>query len=163
MLEVKRKNKLGLGLDPSARRETFVILLCRFLCICELSLVYSSVYTSEIPTKPPGKLTHPLTLANPASVSTGPSSHLSLTVGFPRLLSTALSWWLPCSVLCSVLSTAFCLLPVSWEISRVSSLYGFRAKTDKRIIWQAPTPTPTEICHSCLHLSFTDSFLRQIS
>ena len=50
-------------------------------------------YSSEIPTQPSGTLTHPLTLANRASESTGPSSslsnRLSLTVAFPRLLLTA--------------------------------------------------------------------------
>ena len=66
----------------------------------------ANVYSSEIPTKSSGTLTHPLTLAIPA---TGPNSRLSATVGFPRLLPTALSYWLPWSVDCPVLLTAlFC-------------------------------------------------------
>ena len=58
-----------------------------------------SVHLSEIPTKPPGMLTHLLTLANLASQSTGSSSRLSrplVSPDFCRLLS---------SVDCLVLST----------------------------------------------------------
>ena len=81
----RRTNKHGFGLGLSARREKFVTLLYGFLW------AIASVYPSEIPTQPPGTLT--LALAGLASESTGPnssvSSHLSLTVVFPRLLLTA--------------------------------------------------------------------------
>ena len=53
----------------------------------------ASVYPSEIPTQTTGTLTHPLTLANPDSGSTGlsslPSSYLSLAIAFPWFLLTA--------------------------------------------------------------------------
>ena len=63
--------------------------------------VSTGVYSSEIPTKPPGTLTHPLRLANTACESTGPSSRLSFLDY--RLPST--------SVDCLVLSSSlFCLL-----------------------------------------------------
>ena len=94
--ESERKNKHELGLTPSARREKFLTLFCGFLW------AIASVYPSEIPTHSPGTLTHPLTLADQASESTGPSSSLScrisLTVTFPRLLLTALE---PCLSLSS--------------------------------------------------------------
>ena len=94
---MKRKtNKHRLGLAPRTRREKFVTLLCSFLW------AITSVYQSEITTQPPGTLTHPLALANPASVSTDPSS----------LLSSRLSLT---SVDCSVLLTAFCSLP--WDLA----------------------------------------------
>ena len=67
----------------------FVTLLCGFLVHLWAN---TSVYSSEIPTQPLGTLTHPLTLANPATGSVGLSSslssRLSLTVAFPRLLLT---------------------------------------------------------------------------
>ena len=95
----KRKtNKHGPELAPSARREKFVTLLFAFLVHVRS---ITSVYPSEIPSQPPGTLTHPLTLANPATGSTGPSfslcSRLSLTLAFPRLLLTALGPCLPSS------------------------------------------------------------------
>ena len=88
----RRTNNHGLGFAPIARREKCVTLLRGFLCICGLLRAY-------IRAKFPHSLTHPLTLAKSASGSTCPSSRLSLTVGFSRLLWTALSCWLPCSVL----------------------------------------------------------------
>ena len=65
----------------------------------------------------------------------------SLTVGFPRLLLTALSCWLPCSVHFFLFVAFSRLLPVSWEILCASPLCGVHAKTDKGILWLAPTET----------------------
>ena len=48
------------------------------------------MYSSKIPTKTPGMLTHPLMSANPVSGSTGPSSCLPLTSVDCSLLLTAL-------------------------------------------------------------------------
>ena len=63
-------------------------------------------------------------VAQPGSVSTGPSSRLPPTSVDYSLLLTALFCRLPCSVLFSRLFSSFCafprLLPVSWEISRAS-------------------------------------------
>ena len=57
------------------------------------SVAVTSVY-SRILTQPPGTLTQPLTLANPVSGLTGPSSslggRLSLTTALLRLLLTSL-------------------------------------------------------------------------
>ena len=63
------------------------------------------MYSSEIPTKLPGMLTHPLTLANPASGSTCLSNRLSLPSASPDFCRqlTALFCWLPCSVLSGTL------------------------------------------------------------
>ena len=141
----ERTSKHGLGLAPSAKSRKFVTLSEEFVLLWAIA----NVYSSEIPTKSPGMLTHPFTLANPASKSTGPSSRLSLTVGFPRLQSTVLSCWLPCSVDCPVLfwDLAFPrLLPVSREISRASPLSGFRAKTDGH-----PHPHHRNECHPSCH------------
>ena len=95
--------------------------------------------------------------------STGPYSRLSdfcwLVSSLPDsylltdLLLTALSCWLissaPFSWLLLLFSGTFHSLtpPVSWEISRTSPLCGFRAKTDKGILWLAPTPTETNVNH----------------
>ena len=102
---------------------TWVCYKCKKEEVCDSFVPLSvhlqaitSVYSSEIPTKSPGMLTHLLTLANLASGSTHPTSRLSptsvdcsllsnsvfcpllLTVGFPWLLSTALFCWLVCFV-----------------------------------------------------------------
>ena len=51
----------------------------------------TNVYSSKIHTKPPWTLAHPLTLANPASEITGPSSHLLSPVDCPVLSCSLLS------------------------------------------------------------------------
>ena len=70
-----------------------------------------SMYSSEIPTKPQGTLTHPLMLANPAL-----SSHI-LAVAY------SLSCWLPCSASFSWLSASpdFSWLPCSLPSTSVDS------------------------------------------
>ena len=70
------------------------------------------MYSSEIPTKSPGTLTHPL---NPASRSTHPKK-----VGFPRLRLTALS----CRLLCSTSSVLL------WDLL---SLVFFRSRERSRV------------------------------
>ena len=120
----RRTNKHGLGFAPSARREKFVIILCGFLW------AIASEYPSEIPTQPPGTLTHPFALADMASESIGPNSslnsRLSLTVTFRRLLLTAFFCSLPWDL-------AFPrLLPVSQETSRASPLCGVSRQNRQR-------------------------------
>ena len=128
-MKEKRTNKHGYWLAPSAR-EKFVPLLCSSPCICWL--ITTSVYSSEIPAEPPGMLTHPFTLANPASEPTGPSScSLLLTALFCWLLLTidclllfcrlGSSFWLPSSVDCPVLSTTlFLSLPSSGLVGNLA-------------------------------------------
>ena len=70
-------------------RDTFVLLSVHLQAI-------ASVYSSEIPTKSPGMLTHLLTLANPASGSIHPSSRL-LSPTDCLVLSTSLFLLLLCS------------------------------------------------------------------
>ena len=94
-----KKKQHGIELTPSATRETFVTLSYHSVLLWDIA----SVHSSEIPSMSSGTLTHPPMLAKPASGSTGPSGPLSLTIGFPRLLSTALSCWLPWSIDCPVL------------------------------------------------------------
>ena len=133
----RKEKKHGLGLAPNARKgevcDTFMLLSVHLQAI-------ASVYSSEIPTKSPGMLTHLLTLAIPACGSTHLSSRL-LSPADCLVLTTSLF----CLLLCSALGPSFPRpLPVSCEISCASPLCVFRAKTDKRILWLAPTPTHTE-------------------
>ena len=97
-----------LGLAPSTRREKFVTLLCSFLCICRIS---RASIRAKFPHCHQECCLILLLLANPAIGSSGPCSHLSLTVGFPRLLSTAIS----------------CLLPSSVQLWDLTSLFLFRS------------------------------------
>ena len=84
-------------------------------------------------------LSHLLTLANPVSKSTHPSSHLLSPADCPTLLSSV-----DLFLLLTSLGPSFPRpLPVSWEISRASPLNIFRAKTDKGIFWLAHTHTHT--------------------
>ena len=136
-VEEKRTNKHGLGLAPSARREKFVTLSKHSVLLWAIA----SVYSSEIPTKSPGTLTHLLTLANPASGSTVPS--------LLSLLLAALFCRLPWSVLSSVLLWDFAFprpVPVSWLILHARHLCRFRTKTDKGILWLAYTHTHRNEC-----------------
>ena len=141
----RRTNNHGHGLAPIVRKK-FVILLYISVHLWAIA----SVYSSEIPTQALGMLTHPLTLAKPASGSTGPSNRLSLTVGFSRLLLTALSYWLSrFSADFLLLFVAFhCLFLVSWEISCASPLCGFRSKTK-----ESPTPTETNANYRATELN----------
>ena len=68
----RRTNKHRLGLAPSTRREKFVTLFCGFL------LAITSMYPSEIPTQPPGTLTHPLMWLTWLLSSQVPTSHLAV-------------------------------------------------------------------------------------
>ena len=97
-MEEKRTNKQTLTwVSSKTRREKFVTLLHSFLCICELSQVciLANFTQSHL-----GTLIHPLTLFNPASGSTDPSSQLPPTSVDCSLLLTAPFCRLPCSVLC---------------------------------------------------------------
>ena len=103
----EKKNKHGLGLAPSAKREKFLTLLCSSLCVCRLS---QACIWAKFPQGHKGRLTHLPTLANLASQSTGSSSHLSqpsASPNFCRLVcSVHFSWLTP-----SFLSMTF--LPLS--------------------------------------------------
>ena len=108
--------------------------------------------------QPPGTQTHSLTLANPASESTGPSSSLSsrlfwsspfLIVAFldrrlPRLLLYALLCWLPSSVHCSRTLNSL-LFFWSRRKSRVQALcVSFAPKQTKEYFdWHSPIRTKT--------------------
>ena len=79
---------------------------------------------------------------------TGLLSALLLFLDWPSLDCSLLPTGLFCSLLLTVLPSSLGLsfprpLPVSWEISRTISLCGFCAKTDKGIVWLAPTHTQT--------------------
>ena len=99
-----------------------------------------SVYQSEIPTQPRGTLTRPLTLANSASGSTGPSSslssRLSLVVTFPRLLLTA------GSVNCPGTLPSLVFFRSRMKSSAQAFCVGFAPKQTKEFSdWNSPTPT----------------------
>ena len=83
----EKKNNSGLELAPNPRREKFVTLSWHSV----LLWTNVSVYTSETPTKSQGMLTHPLTLANPASESTGSSNCLSQPSASPDFCRLARS------------------------------------------------------------------------
>ena len=107
-----RTNKHGLGLAQSARKEKFVTLFCCFLCICGLS---RACIRAKFPHSQQERW-HILAHWPPRPL--GPQVFAPrLAVSFLWLLLTALSCWLPSSVL------------------RVGPL-----ESD----WHSPTPTPTE-------------------
>ena len=115
----------------------------------------ANVYPREIPTEPPGALTHPLALADLASKSTGPNSSQSccpfLTVAFPRLLLILFFCWLPGTL-------PFLVFFQSRGRSYAQALcVGFAPKQTKESSdCLSPTPTPTETnaplpsCHTIL-------------
>ena len=84
-----KENKHRLGLAPSARRKKFMTLLHSFLCICELSWV---CIWAKLPQSHQERW--PILSRWP----TQPLGLQVLAVGFPWLLLTTLSCWLPCSV-----------------------------------------------------------------
>ena len=138
----KRTNNHGLGLAPSTIREKSVTLSKHSV----RQWANASVYSGEIPWKPPEMLTHLLTLANPASQSTGSSScSLLPTAMFSSLVSSV--FWLLLTLVPSFLRPFL----VSWEISRASLLCGFHAKTDKGVRWLALTHTHRNECHPSCH------------
>ena len=134
--EWKKRSNHGLGWTPSVKREKPEILLC-ILCFCGLTRVCTRA-------KLPQATSNADCLGQPGiSRSTGLSRRLSefywlVTSLFcshllTDLLLAALSCWLS-------QGTSFpCPLPVTREISRVVPLCGICAKTDKRILWLAPT------------------------
>ena len=123
-MEEKRINKNGLGLGLSVRREKFwhfsgILWLSRACTETKFPPSYQERWLI---------LSHWLAwLLGPQVPTSRFSSHLSLTVAFPWL-SLTLG---PCL---SLSSSGF-----------ASPLCGFRATTDKGILWlRSPTPTPTE-------------------
>ena len=155
-------NRHGFGSAPSARRgEVYVILLVHSVFLW----ANASLYSSENSHKATSNADLNSRVGQPCICrSTGPSSHLSdfcwLVSPLPcfhlllSLLSflqcPSLDWPLMLTVLfSSFLLTVFwdlpyLVLPVSWEISSAGPLCGFHAKTDKGILWLAPTHTPTQ-------------------
>ena len=121
------------------KEKDYVTLLCRFLSICRLSLACIWRETSR---KPQGMLTHLCLLL---LIVLPLDSYLKPTVLLCPALSTALS----------VFSRTF--LPSSTSVLAgdlaLSPLCGFRAKTDKEIVWVAPTQTETNRYASC-HIIF---------
>ena len=116
----------------------------------------AGMYLSETPTKPQRNADLSSHVGQPRICrSTGFSSHLSdfcwLVSSLPcshlltDLFLTALSCLLSFSADCVLLSSLGPFFPrpllVSWEILCASPLCGFCAKTDKGILWLAPTPT----------------------
>ena len=129
-----------------------------FLAFCELSracileklpqshqecwLIFSHWLTRPESTGSSSHLSQPsasLTSVNWYLLSTGHFCPLLLTVSFSVLLLLTLGPSFPH------------LLPVSWEISRTSSLCGFCAKTDKGILWMELTHTHRNECHPLCH------------
>ena len=157
----EQMNKHGLGLAPSPRRgEVSVTLLAHYRFLW----ANASVYSSEISHKATGNADLNSRVGPPGFCrSTGPSSHLS---DFCWLVSSVPDSYLPdWPVLLTgpfwslLLNAFFCLLldlpslvhPVSWEFSCAGTLSGFCAKTDKGILWLAPTHRETEATHSVMY------------
>ena len=136
----EQTNKHGLGSAPSARKGVCDIL--HSPCICRLS---------------------PACILRETSTKATRNANSSLTV-FPHCLLLLAVLPLDCYLkptvlLCSLLSTgSLCLplstdplsslepsfprpLPVSWEVSPLDLLCGFRAKADKEILWPEHTHT----------------------
>ena len=125
---VEEKNNHGLGLTPSVSREKSVTLLC-------ILWANASVYLREILTKPLRILNHLLALVNP---------EYSKVFLDRQLPPTSVDWSVrPTSLDCFVLSTDL------WDLPSLVLylLCGFRAKTDKRVLRVASTPTETNAQH----------------
>ena len=113
----------------------------------DIQWAFTSMSSSEIPAKPLRILIHPLTLANPASVSIGPnSSSLNSDCIACVLLSSANRPFLQTVLYCRLLSCCLLLngrgpsipspFPVLWEISHAIALCGFHAIAKKGILLQ---------------------------
>ena len=154
----EQTNKYGLGSASSARRgKVHVTLFVHSMFLW----VNASVYSCENSHKATSYADSTSRVGSPGICwSTGPSNRLS---GFCWLVSSLPDSHLPdwpvllTGLFCSLLLTAFfCLLldlpslvlSVSWEISCAGPLCGFRAKTDKGILWLAPTYTETVATYS---------------
>ena len=166
-------NKHRLGSAPSARsEEVYVTLFVHFVFLWANASMYSSEnshkatsgadLTSRI--GPPGicRSTGPSSCLSDFCwlVSSLPDSHLPdwpvLSTG-PFYSLSFFSWLLSHADCPLLLPAFFCLLSdlpslvqlsVSWEISRAGPLCGFRAKTDKGILWMAPSHRETDATHS---------------
>ena len=154
---MEEKNNHGLWLVLSAREggvcDTFVLLSVHLQAI-------TGGYLRETSTKPLGMLTYLIALVNPASVGQQVLAAAFLTsVDWSPLCPGLISWPTRSVNWSLLLSSADCVLlaslgpsfprplPVSWEISRTGPLCGFRAKTDKGILWPASTHTETNATH----------------
>ena len=133
--------------------------------VCDAFVLFSvhlQAIESDIPTKPQTNATH---------LPRWPTGHHSLQVLAATFLDRQL---LSTSVDCPVLSQLVCYvqfswltpslfflgpsfprpLPISWKISPISPLCGFRAKREKGIFWLALTHTHRNECHpSCNKVS----------
>ena len=119
-----------------------------FVQLSEHLQAIACVYSSEIPTKSPGMLTHRLTLANPASETTHPSS---------RLLTALLSPLL-CFASFSVLSSGTFLLSSSFglvgNIARNPFVWVLRQNRQRNLLALTHTHT-TNAQHHVTHPSLT--------
>ena len=106
------------------------------------------MYSSKIPTKSPGMLTHPPTLANLVSESIGSSSRLLSPADCPVLFNS-----LFCLHLCSPWDFPSLVLFQSRGKSRTQALcVGFVWKQTKESSdWHLPTPTPTQPIPTSCH------------
>ena len=140
----KEEQTIRLGLAPSARGG----ILWHFLCILWAN---TSMYSSEN--------SHKAISLNPSAIGAGLPLVLVVNADFCWLVSTLPDFHLPdwpvllIGLFCSPLSTDLwdlpsLVLPVSWEILHAGPLCGFRVKTDKEILWLAPTPTGMDATHS---------------
>ena len=123
--------------------------LCDTFCaFCELTRACTR---AKILTKPLAMLTFSRVGWSGLCRSTGLSSRLSDFCWLSSLpcfhLLTASVCRLSSSLLFSDLPSL--VLPVSWEISRAGPLCGFRTKTNKGVLWMAPTHPHNECPTSC--------------
>ena len=139
-----KKREHGLGLAPSARRETFATLLRSFLCICGLSWECIRAKFPQIHRVRWLILSRP----NPASKSTGPRSRLLSPTDCPVLSTSVQLWDVPSLVLFR-----------SRRRSRAQALcVGFAPKQTKESSgWPLPTPTETNATHHVTAISGTTS------
>ena len=141
----KRTNEQTWTWVSSKRKkgEFYVTLLCISPCICRLSRTFILRETS---TKPLGVLTHLLTALLP-------SSHclLQLTVSFSGQLPQVDYSLLPFFINWVSLSSLGRSFPPPLP------LCGLRAKTEKEILWVAPTQTETK-CYASCHIVLVIQF-----
>ena len=104
------------------------------------------MYSSEIPTKPPGTLTHPFTLANLASESIGPSS---------CLLSPADCPVLPTSLFCSGIFLPSSSAGLVWDLARKPFVWVSRQNRQMDPLTGTHPHTHNECPTSCHNSKFS--------
>ena len=129
----KEEQNHGLGLAPSAIREKSVTL-CAFYVGQQVLVV---VFLTSVDWSPfcPALISRLTPSLDCNLILTALSCQLSLGLSFPRPL------------------------PVSWEISRANPLGGFRTKTNKGILWLAPTPKETNAIYRVTRATRTEGLI----